>query len=62
MNHRTSHIRPSEHAESALVTAILDGEFPPGSALPGERVLAGQLGVTRPTLREAIQRLLGMAG
>ncbi len=57
MNHRNSYARPSEHAESTLVTAILDGKFPPGSTLPGERVLAGQLGVTRPTLREAIQRL-----
>lgn len=49
--------RPREHAESALVAAILDGTFPPGSALPGERTLAVQLGVTRPTLREAMQRL-----
>jgi len=40
-----------------LVDAILDGEFPPGATLPGERALARQLGVTRPTLREAIQRL-----
>ena len=57
MNHRHMPVRPSEHAESALVAAILDGKFPPGSTLPGERALAGQLGVTRPTLREAIQRL-----
>lgn len=40
-----------------LVAAILDGDFPPGSVLPGERTLAARLGVTRPTLREAIQRL-----
>lgn len=50
-------MRPSERAEHALVAAILDSKFSPGSALPGERALAGQLGVTRPTLREAIQRL-----
>lgn len=49
--------RPREHAERGLVDAILDGVFPPGTALPGERALAEQLGVTRPTLREAIQRL-----
>lgn len=49
--------RPKEHAEHALVAAILDGTFPPGTGLPGERTLAAQLGVTRPTLREAIQRL-----
>src|SRR5690606_10921121 len=33
------------------------GQFPPGSSLPGERTLASDLGVTRPPLREAIQRL-----
>ena len=37
--------------------AILDGVYPPGETLPGERDLAGQLGVTRPTLREALRRL-----
>ncbi len=49
--------RPAAHAEQALVTAILDGIYPPGSTLPAERSLAEQLGVTRPTLREALQRL-----
>ncbi len=57
MNTRVSPSRPSEIVENALVSAILDGRYPPGSGLPGERQLAGQLGVTRPTLREAIQRL-----
>ncbi|MGD8818552.1 MAG: fatty acid metabolism transcriptional regulator FadR [Anaerolineae bacterium] len=49
--------RPAAHAEQALVTAILDGTYPPGSTLPGERDLAKKLGVTRPTLRETLQRL-----
>lgn len=49
--------RPAAYAEEALVTAILDGTYPPGSKLPGERDLAVQLGVTRPTLRETLQRL-----
>jgi GntR family negative regulator for fad regulon and positive regulator of fabA len=49
--------RPAQYAEEALFTAILDGTFPPGSTLPGERDLATQLGVTRPTLRETLQRL-----
>lgn len=49
--------RPAAHAEEALVTAILDGTYPPDSTLPGERDLAAQLGVTRPTLRETLQRL-----
>lgn len=49
--------KPSEFAESRLIDAILSGEFSPDSTLPAERELAGQLGVTRPTLREALQRL-----
>jgi len=49
--------RPSEHAEHSLITGILDNTFPPGTTLPAERELAGQLGVTRPTLRETQQRL-----
>jgi GntR family negative regulator for fad regulon and positive regulator of fabA len=49
--------RPAAYAEEALLTAIMDGTYPPGSTLPGERDLAAQLGVTRPTLRETLQRL-----
>lgn len=49
--------RPAELTEQRLLQAILDGELPPGSHLPGERELAAQLGVTRPTLREALHRL-----
>jgi GntR family transcriptional repressor for pyruvate dehydrogenase complex len=40
-----------------LRTAILDGEFVPGAALPGERALSQQLGVSRLTLRAAVGRL-----
>lgn len=49
--------KPAEVAESRLITAILEGHFPIGETLPPERELAGQLGVTRPTLREALQRM-----
>lgn len=49
--------KPTEIAEERLLTAILDNFFPVNSYLPGERDLAVQLGVTRPTLREALQRL-----
>ena len=49
--------RPAELAETRLIAAILDGEFAIHSSLPAERELAAQLGVTRPTLREALQRL-----
>jgi GntR family negative regulator for fad regulon and positive regulator of fabA len=49
--------KPAELTESRLIDAILEGHFPIGSNLPAERELASQLGVTRPTLREAMQRL-----
>ncbi|MEA5079594.1 MAG: fatty acid metabolism transcriptional regulator FadR [Anaerolineaceae bacterium] len=50
-------LKPAELAENRLVEAILDGTFPINSSLPPERELAEQLGVTRPTLREVLQRL-----
>ena len=49
--------RPARFTEQRLITAILDGTYPPGSALPAERRLAEQFGVTRPTIRETLQRL-----
>jgi GntR family transcriptional regulator, negative regulator for fad regulon and positive regulator of fabA len=49
--------KPTDLTESRLVEAILDGTFPSNTNLPPERELALQLGVTRPTLREALQRL-----
>jgi GntR family negative regulator for fad regulon and positive regulator of fabA len=50
-------LRPTQYAEHILVTSILNGAYPSGSALPGERALAEQIGITRPTLRETLQRL-----
>ena len=50
-------VKPTELAENRLISAILDGQFAPGSLLPAERELADQIGVTRPTLREALQRM-----
>ena len=40
-----------------LESMILEGSLKPGDRLPPERQLAEQLGVSRPSLREAIQRL-----
>lgn len=48
---------PAAFAEKYLILAILSGEYPPGSILPAERELAVIIGVTRPTLRETLQRL-----
>ena len=50
-------MKPAELAEKRLVEAILEGSFAVNSSLPPERELADMLGVTRPTLREALQRL-----
>ena len=49
--------RPGAHAERELASALLAGRWAPGEALPAERELAGLLGVTRPTLREALKKL-----
>lgn len=49
--------RPAEIAEQRLLDAILSGHFAINTYLPGERDLAAQIGVTRPTLRETLQRL-----
>ena len=40
-----------------IATAIALGEFVEGQRLPGERDLAEMLGASRPTIREAFQRL-----
>jgi GntR family negative regulator for fad regulon and positive regulator of fabA len=50
-------LKPAEFCENRLIDAILSGHFPISSSLPAERELATQLSVTRPTLREALQRL-----
>ncbi|MCL4517022.1 MAG: GntR family transcriptional regulator [Firmicutes bacterium] len=47
----------SEKVEKALMDSILTGTFPPGNPLPSERELAAKFSVTRPTVREALQRL-----
>lgn len=52
-----SELKPAEKAERMLIEAILKNEFSINSTLPAERQLATMLGVTRTTLREALQRL-----
>lgn len=40
-----------------IAAEVLGGELPAGSTLPSERQLAEALGVSRPAVREALQRL-----
>ena len=49
--------KPAEQAEQQLIAWILAGEFPPNTNLPAERQLTLRLGITRPTLREVLQRM-----
>jgi GntR family transcriptional regulator, negative regulator for fad regulon and positive regulator of fabA len=50
-------LRPAQHSERIIIESILNGTYPPGSVLPPERKLAEILNVTRPTVRETLQRL-----
>lgn len=52
--------RVDEQIAASITDAILDGAFPPGSALPPERELADQLGVNRTSLRQGLARLQQM--
>src|SRR5687768_11008865 len=47
----------ADRVERGMIERILNGTYPSGSELPGERVLCKEFGVARPALREALQRL-----
>ena len=49
--------RISDAVASTLERRILEGSLKPGDRLPPERELALEFGVSRPSLREAIQKL-----
>jgi GntR family transcriptional repressor for pyruvate dehydrogenase complex len=56
----TGKIAPKRLADSIveeLENMILEGTLQPGERLPAERALAERFGVSRPSLREAVQRL-----
>jgi GntR family transcriptional regulator, transcriptional repressor for pyruvate dehydrogenase complex len=40
-----------------ILSEVVDGELAPGESLPSERRLAEVLGVSRPAIREALQRM-----
>lgn len=50
--------RLSDDIVEQLETMILEGTLKAGERLPAERVLAERFGVSRPSLREAIQKLV----
>lgn len=55
--HKLSVPRISDAIAETLERRILEGSLKPGDRLPSERDLAAELGVSRPSLREAIQKL-----
>lgn len=50
-------VRPTQQVREQLLGAIERGDFPPGAALPSERVLCETFGVSRVSVREAIAGL-----
>lgn len=57
MEKQKKFIKPAQFIEHEIIKAIAEGEWSAGQKLPPERELADLLGVTRPTLREVLQRL-----
>ncbi|WP_265820721.1 FadR/GntR family transcriptional regulator [Geovibrio ferrireducens] len=55
--HKIKPKRVSDEIYRQLKDLVLSGELKPGEKLPSERELAVQMGVSRPTLREALQKL-----
>ena len=57
-NHPDRARRVSDAVAATIEQRILEGTLKPGDRLPSERELAAELGVSRPSLREAIQKLV----
>jgi GntR family transcriptional repressor for pyruvate dehydrogenase complex len=55
---RTGTIRLADSVASDIENRILEGSLRPGDRLPSERTLALDMGVSRPCLREAMQKLV----
>ncbi len=51
-------VRPAEVVAFRITEAILAGDVKVGERLPSEQALSAQLGISRPTLREAIKLLV----
>ncbi len=52
--------RVSDEVLDQIKEHIISGEWTPGSKIPGEMELTGLFGVSRVSIREAINRLVGM--
>ncbi len=57
MEKQKKFVKPAQFAEHEIIKAIVSNEWAFGQNLPPERELSELLGVTRPTLREVLQRL-----
>jgi GntR family transcriptional regulator, transcriptional repressor for pyruvate dehydrogenase complex len=58
MNQRLNPTKLSDTIASELEQRILEGSWKTGDKIPAERELSAQLGVSRASLREAIQKLV----
>jgi GntR family transcriptional repressor for pyruvate dehydrogenase complex len=58
MTQRLSHTKLSDTISAELEQRILEGSWKVGDKIPAERELSTQLGVSRASLREAIQKLV----
>src|SRR5512136_1314056 len=54
------HTKISEEIADQIKRLIIDGKLRPGDRLPPERELVKEFGVSRPSLREALNTLVGM--
>jgi GntR family negative regulator for fad regulon and positive regulator of fabA len=57
MDNHKKFVKPAQFAEKEIIKAIVNQQLKNGDYLPPERELATKLGITRPTLREVLQRL-----
>ena len=55
---RPAALRIADVVAKELETHILEGSLKPGDRLPSERDLSADMGVSRPSLREALQKLV----
>ena len=57
MKKKEKYIKPAQFVEREIINAIVKKKWAAGENVPPERELAELLGITRPTLREVLQRL-----